>query len=279
MDKRRGFTLIELLVVIAAIALLMAILVPALSRAKEMAKNLVCKTNLRQYGLADALYLDDNDGYFVDTQTWLFKGGGDQCRWHDKSAWPPTRPSPDNPTMYPNNAGPLWRYLEAEGIHLCPTFATAVKTMGCDTCAPREARGGRHIPLEPRYSNSKNAYLNGDGEPPANKISEVRNLSIVVNFTEENSWVVDGLTWEGSVLNDNNFSNDGNGSLPFSPPNYGDHADCFATYHSTKGGDLNTGFANTVFVDGHVGRVSAWDRDGQNSFYFTWPHSRRTPED
>jgi prepilin-type N-terminal cleavage/methylation domain-containing protein/prepilin-type processing-associated H-X9-DG protein len=56
-----GFTLIELLVVIAVIAVLMAILVPALGRAREQAKRIKCFANMRQMGLAQQVYLQDYD--------------------------------------------------------------------------------------------------------------------------------------------------------------------------------------------------------------------------
>jgi len=55
MHKRKGFTLIELLVVIAIIALLMAILMPALQRVKRQAGKTACQSNLKQMGLVVAL--------------------------------------------------------------------------------------------------------------------------------------------------------------------------------------------------------------------------------
>src|SRR3954469_25232197 len=79
--KRSGFTLIELLVVIAIIAILAAMLLPALANAKFAARNERCRSNLRQYGLALALYVVSNDAYPPRRMTSAATGKG--INWMD----------------------------------------------------------------------------------------------------------------------------------------------------------------------------------------------------
>lgn len=66
MKRSKGFTLIELLVVIAIIAILMAILMPALNRAREQGKRITCEHNLKSLTLAWLMYADDNEEKIVN---------------------------------------------------------------------------------------------------------------------------------------------------------------------------------------------------------------------
>jgi prepilin-type N-terminal cleavage/methylation domain-containing protein len=92
-EKRYAFTLIELLVVVAIIALLLAILMPSLRKARGVARRVGCQSNLKQLAVAWNLYLDDNDGRFYQEQNANLNYGGWQgMRAQDLGEEPRDRP-------------------------------------------------------------------------------------------------------------------------------------------------------------------------------------------
>ncbi len=74
--RKHIFTLIELLVCIAIIGILASMLLPALSRARLKARDVSCKSLLKQYGMATVMYVADNDGYFPDIRSYLLPEHG-----------------------------------------------------------------------------------------------------------------------------------------------------------------------------------------------------------
>ena len=76
LSPTHAFTLIELLVVIAIIAILAAILLPALNSARERGRMANCQSNIRQLGMANLLYSEESDGYFIFSADWNRKFTG-----------------------------------------------------------------------------------------------------------------------------------------------------------------------------------------------------------
>ena len=116
-SRNKGFTLIELLVVIAIIGILAAILLPALSRARQKALSVQCVNNLRQLFLANTMYAGENSGHYCPAAPDILDGFGGRVRWHG------VRPTPDANSEFDPKQGPLSEYLPDARVKECPVFS------------------------------------------------------------------------------------------------------------------------------------------------------------
>jgi prepilin-type N-terminal cleavage/methylation domain-containing protein/prepilin-type processing-associated H-X9-DG protein len=128
----RAFTLVEVLVVISVFALLLALLLPALAGARDQAKDVVCRSNLRQLVLAGIGYTTENDGFYVPAARDMWDNAG-RHRWHgvrDRTTEP-----------FDPSRGPLVGYLADGRIKECPVGPAFVKSSGWNTSFERGCGG------------------------------------------------------------------------------------------------------------------------------------------
>jgi prepilin-type N-terminal cleavage/methylation domain-containing protein len=147
-NGRKGFTLIELLVVVAIIAILAAMLLPALARAKEKANRTACMSNARQWGLAFTMYLDDNRGILPlgkipDGTPGSASYDEDSPRWMDFAAFHSAGQGDGawfNALPPYVGSKPLWEYandpsgfVQNRNIFNCPTAASQASEFDLST--------------------------------------------------------------------------------------------------------------------------------------------------
>lgn len=128
--RRRGFTLIELLVVVAILAVLMSILLPALGRARDQSKKVVCATRLHQVGIALYSYWTEWNGRVPYVETPMTNGTGNPPRSSSSipgfgnPAWPDDETNPFDRTKWPNSLANILMptYIGTEeALFVCPS--------------------------------------------------------------------------------------------------------------------------------------------------------------
>jgi len=120
-SSHRAFTLIELLIVIAIIAILAAMLLPALTRSKATAQRIKCVGNLHQLGLATQMYWDENGGNCFRYTSGMTNGG--QLFWF---GWMEGTQVAEGQRQFDPMSGALWPYLDGRGVELCPSLNYAL---------------------------------------------------------------------------------------------------------------------------------------------------------
>lgn len=282
MRKLKAFTLIELLVVIAVIAVLMGILMPALGKARELAQGAACKGNLKNYTLAMAMYLDDNDRKFCLPE---------MCYFSQLTAFPAESYLSDHLHLrwcngdielksHPEYGGMIARYLGDARAFICPTFKSLAVRHSDDQFFM--ASGATVKNYEPWYNYTMNAYLgsaNGDvKETRVLKDTDVKHPATTFSFVEESARV--DTAYNASGLNDT-FMIPGSDSMIKGwlsqtggdlhevipgPEGVGQFYDVVAGFHHAPSGDKLRGRGNCAFLDGHVDSIYR-----SETFYHAYP--------
>jgi prepilin-type processing-associated H-X9-DG protein/prepilin-type N-terminal cleavage/methylation domain-containing protein len=221
-----AFTLIELLVVIAIIAILSAMLLPALAKGKWSAQCAACENNLRQLGTAAELYWDDNSGncFFYNSTPLVDRGMNGALWWF---GWLQGTSVPEDQRAFDLSKGVLFAYLAGSDVRLCPSPAWN---------SPQFKLKGTSV----IFSYGYNRYLS---PPNANQLASISRVSkptetvLFADAAQVNTFqgaaspshpMFEEFYYLDLETNYSNFNNQPNGHFR----------------HSQK--------ANVIFADGHV---------------------------
>jgi len=234
MVRRKGFTLIELLVVIAIIAVLMAILMPALNIAREQARGIACSSNQKSLALGYIMYAGDNDdtvcGGMADDRTvngvppWVMpplENSSGSIVPMGGSGVPVTRRQRYNGLM----EGELYKYIKDVGAYHCPG----------DNRVTRGTSLGTGLAFLIYRSYSLTDYMRATKSSDPKKLSAFRSQATKMLFVEE--------IYDGSAGNHNH------GGWSYRP-GAGSMWDPLGIFHSNA--------CTFSFMDGHAERKK-WD--------------------
>jgi prepilin-type N-terminal cleavage/methylation domain-containing protein/prepilin-type processing-associated H-X9-DG protein len=231
--RRAAFTLVELLIVVGIIAVLIALLLPSLQRAREHANRIACLSNLRQLGMAVIMYTNNNRGYFPAPSADSGLVTADPNAWNrdDWIYWRPGR-DPNESALVPYLAGRF-----DERLYRCPSDVIENHI--------NSPTWGRYD-----YSYSINDQICNKFRGPGQqiKVTQVRKPWQKILFIDESAETIDDGNWAPThwfVLGDkkNLLSNRHERNREISQDN----------------ARFKAGGGNVSFVDGHAGFITRRD--------------------
>jgi prepilin-type N-terminal cleavage/methylation domain-containing protein/prepilin-type processing-associated H-X9-DG protein len=250
-QPKQGFTLVELLVVIAIILFLVGLLMPALSRIRETAKNVKCMSNLRQIGMTTFLYASDNNGFVpwdektvaADSMftTWSRDPGAGKLykSWYPKNKWfadyfPASQLGKTNPIGYCPKGGRL------------------------GDCGPNGPDGTRNVSYGLNPDLGEDWWILQHEDRGAVPLNQIRNPSKVSLWMDANAQKVYG---KGTTVSGRHFSKS---RIPAVEP--GPTIGTYSVYQYQ-------GRMNIIFVDGHLFSTDMTCERANWSCQF-WDHTR-----
>jgi prepilin-type N-terminal cleavage/methylation domain-containing protein/prepilin-type processing-associated H-X9-DG protein len=242
---KKAFTLLELLVVIAVIALLLGILMPALSTARSQAKSAICQSNLRQLILANTGYATENDGFYVAAASDIWISGGNLHRWHG------VRENINEP--FDSLKSPIAGYLGDGYVKECPKKVNFRKGDPWEWDFEDGCGGYGYNNI---YIGSRIWQLGLDATDITTKITEVGNPVDTIMFADAAMSKLDGgvpYYMEYSFVEPRYWFSGGQFHLEWGDPSPSIHF-------------RHRGKANVAWVDGHIDAREMADFDGINTY-------------